>query len=314
MTFANNHNPFGVMMNRATYPSVPGLLGTIYGRNLTSIWADAYTGACSTCANIVEGEAGSGLRVLTIRGNGSPGNASTPITNTALIESTVKAVAADFHPSLIVYGNEVNSVTFYTGTAAQYQVELAAAAIAAHEAGLLIANDGPTWDGVVFGAWADLIDASQFTAACDLMEQTQTPADAATICAFTAVNQLPTPYSTYVSKIRALMPVYAAEADIGNFHWYFDQGTDPTSAALETVYNWFKAEIGGKPVIINEFGVRIDSPATLRAIMERMIALEVPTAIYYNLQAQPAFPLNDGAGVLTAIGTEFRDVITENCA
>lgn len=295
-------NPFGVMMNLTSWPTVPAQLGVAYGRNVAAIIASTFTGACSSCSDI------QGRRVLTVRPNGGGQvNPSTPVSNTGPITSAVTTAVANFAPFRIVYGNEVNSTTFYTGTAAEYRVELVAACNAAHAAGVLCANDGPTWEGVVAGAWADLIDSGQFTAACTLMQQTHSPSQAAQVCAMTAISQLSADKQNVISQIRALLPVYAQVPDEGNFHWY---GSDPD--ALETVYRWFKSAIGGKVVIINEFGIREDNPAALRAIMKRMIALKVPVAIYYNVQAQPAFPLNDSGGNLTSLGTEYKAVIREN--
>lgn len=293
-------NPFGVMMNLQAWPDAPAQLGARYGRNLTSIFASTYNGSCPSCDDVVEAGL---IPIFNIRGNGSVGVASSPVTDTTLIYNAVITVGLTYSPSIIVYGNEVNSAVFYTGSSAQYRTELIAACDAAHSLGILCANDGPTWQGVVLGAWADYLDIGNTGAACLLMQQTQTESDAASLCQHTAWTQAPAQVTTVITKIRALLPVYAEVPDVANIHYY---GSNPD--AFSVVYFWFKQKVG-KEVIINEFGIRENNPVALRAIMERMDALGIPIAIYYNVQGQPAFPLNDSAGVLTDLGREFADVV-----
>lgn len=295
-------NPFGVMMNLQAWPDMPAQLGARYGRNLTSIFASTYNGSCPSCDDVVEAGL---IPIFNIRGNGSVGVASSPVTDTTLIYNAVITVGLTYSPSIIVYGNEVNSAVFYTGNAAQYRTELIAACNAAHSIGLLCANDGPTWQGVVLGAWADYLDSGNTGAACLLMQQTQTESDAASLCQHTAWTQAPAQVQTVITKIRALLPVYAEVPDVITYHWY---GSNPDALAI--VHLWIRSRTGNKFTFINEFGVREDSPAALRAIMERVVTLGIPIAIYYNVQGQPAFPLNDSAGVLTNLGREFADVVS----
>lgn len=303
-------NPFGVMMNLASYPNVPALLGAEYGRNLTAAFVEAYNGSCPTCAHVVQ--AGK-IPLITFRTNGGLGSPSTPMTDTALISNVVRSVIDQYHPLYVVWGNEENSITFYTGTASDFRIEYEAACEAAHSRDTLCTNGGPTYAGVVYGMLADLIDAGKQAEYCNLATKTVEAADASRICAVTSISQLTAQEQTIITKIRALLPVYREVGDAANFHWYSNTTNASGAAeAFELVYNWFSAKVS-KPVIVNEFGLRVDDSVALRALMLKCVALGVETCIYFNIPGggAPAIPLSDLSGTLTPMGEAFAAVVEE---
>lgn len=288
-------NPFGVMLPSQLVRSPQGILvakalGAAYFRP-SSVFLDQWDGTCRECDIGLE----AGLKlVLTVRNNGP--SATSPPSDLGVYRNTLSQVLGKYRPVVLVVENEENSALFYTGTPEQYATQLRAACEVAHRLGIRCTNGGLVSTLVALLVYDHYLASGQTAAAQDFAAR-----------AFTAEQrqQLDSPEAReQIAKGRALLSAYrAAGADYVNFHWYI---ADPQ--ALEEAVLFLKAQTG-LPVITNEVGQFTDDPTQTSTIMDKIVKLNLPIAVWFGIDGPKARGLVNTDGSLRPTGEAFRRFI-----
>lgn len=256
--------------------------------------------------------AGLGI-VLTVRNHparDASGNNVTPGLATPAAEaqyrSELTALLAAYKPELLVIENEENAPNFFGGTSAQYLTELSIAAEVAHAAGVKLSNGGITSPYAFLLTWEDYHNSGQDARADEFAIRTLTGSSLAALLPYLLAkpymgvpndNPRNQKLNTLWQMSRELVAGYGATGtDYVNFHWYF-----PNASALEDVVGYFKRRTG-KPAITHEIGqYRIDG-AQVTDSLATLRKLDVPYAVWFDGDGDPAFALHNGDNSLRENG------------
>lgn len=294
-------NPFGVMLAAQVVDSAQGMslvkaLGVTYFRPPQAIFIDQWNGTCAECDAALQ----AGLKlVLTVR-NGSGGIApSGPPKDLEAYKQTLGEILDKYHPEVLAVENEENSAIFYAGTPDQYAAELKAACEVAHSKGVKCTNGGLVSALVGLLVWDHYVAGGDAAQAQDFASK-----------AFDASQQrlLDTPQArAQIDKGKALLDAYkTAGIDYLNFHWYIADTT-----ALNVSVAYLRTQVG-VPVITNEIGQFTDDPGQTKAVMQALVDLKIPIAVWFGLDGPKAKGLMDTGGTLRPTGQAFQEFITQN--
>ena len=294
-------NPFGVMLAQQVANSAQGMsqvkaLGVTYYRTSQAIFTGRWDGTCAECDAALQ--AGVKL-VLTVR-NGAGGIApSGPPKDLEAYKKTLGEVLDKYHPEVLAVENEENSAIFYTGTPEQYAVELKAACEVAHSRGVKCTNGGLVSALVGLLVWDHYVAGGDAAQAQDYASR-----------AFDSSQQrlLDSPQArAQIDKGKALLDAYrTAGIDYLNFHWYIAD-----TGALEQSVAYLQAQ-AGVPVITNEVGQFTDDPSQTKAVMQALLDLKVPIAVWFGADGPKAKGLVDTNGTLRPTGQAFQEFIAQN--
>ena len=300
-TITKSQNPFGVMLPSQLVRSSEGMkvakeLGAVYFRP-TSIFLDQWDGTCSECDIALN----AGLQlVLTVRNNGP--SATVPPSDLAAYQRILNQVLNRYQPVVLAVENEENSSLFYTGTPEQYAAELKAACEVAHQKNIPCTNGGLVGTLVALLVYDHYLEAGQPEKAKDFADR-----------AFTGFKpdlrpKLNSPEAKkQITKGKALLSAYrTAGADFVNFHWYFAD-----TQALEEAVDYLKKQTG-LPVITNEVGQQTDNPNQTTEVMEKIVKLNFPIAVWFGLDGPKARGLVNQDGSLRPTGQAFKRFIQQN--
>ena len=299
-------NPFGVMMNVRTPARVATLQDLHVGafRTLEALVVEGWDGGCPDC----EVARAQGLRlVLSVRANGGGVlHPTSPPADLAAYQAGLGRILDAYHPDLLVVESEENSALFYTGTPAEYAVELKAACEVAHRRSIPCTNGGLVSGTVALLTWADLFEGGDRDAACDYARRAAPgfiqPLPAAQLCQARAMSDLPTALQDTIAEGKAFLRVYApAGADLMNFHWYI-----PDARALEQTAAYLK-RASGLPLVCNEMGQHDADPAPIPALLQTSLDLGLAYAVWFNSDTLNAAGLSNLDGSLRPNGVVYRD-------
>lgn len=290
-------NPFGLML------SAPGLtiekrvqlareLGAALYRPL-AIFTGRWQGKDPECDAALK--AGFPL-VLTIRNGNGPGEPSAPPKDIVSYKNTIRSVLAVYRPAVLVVENEENSRLFYTGTPAEYAVELRAAVDVARQMGVPCTNGGLVSALVALLTYDDYMQKGETAKARSFALRAFDSLQRAMLGSPKAIESL--------AKGKELIGVYrTAGLDYVNFHWYI---ADPI--ALEEAAMFLKAQTG-LPLLTNEIGQHDLSPDTVRNLMAKVLDLRLPYAVWYSIDSPNAKALVGPAGAIRENGRAYRDFV-----
>jgi len=213
---------------------------------------------------------------------------------------TLDDILSQYRPEVLVIENEENSRLFYLGTPEQYQAELQAACSVAHERGIPCTNGGLVSTLVAMLVYDHYVQSGNQGQARSFAERAFTPEERRLLGSSKAQEQ--------IQKGKALLNAYvAAGADYVNFHWYI---ADPTALA-EAVQ--FLKDATGLPVMTNEIGQQDISPATVTNLMDEVVRLGLPFAVWFSIDAPQANALMNPDGTLRENGLAFQQFIQSRC-
>jgi len=293
-----SRNPFGVILPAPLARSPRGVevartLGVAYIRP-SSIFLERWNGTCVEC----DLARGAGLKlVLTVRNQG-PG-ATAPPRDLAAYRSRLGQVLDRTRPALLVVENEENSGLFYSGTPEQYGAELAAACEVAHQKGILCTNGGLVSTLVALLVHDHYLQTGQAAKAQSFASRAF-PAEQRRRLASGAARE-------QIRKGQALLRTYrAAGADLVNFHWYVAD-----TEALEEAVTFLRSQTG-LPALTNEVGQWDDDPGWTTTVMSKIVALELPVAVWFGLDGPKARGLVNADGSLRPTGEAFARFCRQN--
>lgn len=247
--------------------------------------------------------------VMTVRNGGRGGPPPTPATPPSDIEAYKNALAGVLDrcaPDLLVVENEENSSLFYSGTPADYAVELEAACEVAHARGIDCTNGGMVSGLVAALVWDDYVARGQQSQAEDFLARAATDEQK---------RAMETPEGRQraqdqILKGRELLAAYrSAGIDYVNFHWYVAD-----TEALGEAVAFLRRATGLEP-LTNEIGQHNTSPQTVRALLEKVRELRLPYAVWYSLDrglgAEGSKALQEDDGTLRPTGVAFRESMSQ---
>jgi hypothetical protein len=284
--------------------AVPRELGAAYFRPGTAVKVESWDGHCPQC----EAAQQLGLQlILTVRNNGGPDDPTTPPTDLAVYRATLGQILDAYPPEVLVVENEENNSLFYIGAPEIYGLQLAAACEVAHSRQIACANGGLVSGELALLVWDNYRTQGNMEAACSFATRAFDPADAQLLCAAQTQPQLPEALTQMIAKGQAFLAVYGnAGMDYMNFHWYI-----PDTLALAEAADFLHTQVG-LPLMTNEMGERDDDPATVQALMQKSLDLNLAYVVWFSIDAAQARALNNADGSLRPTGEAFRDFIRVN--
>ena len=224
---------------------------------------------------------------------------STPPEDLDAYRQTIEKVIDKYHPTILVVENEEDVINHYSGTPEQYGEQLKAACEAAHDKGIKCANGGLLGGDVTWAVYQHYLDAGQ-------QDKAQSFADRAfedfqrrrlTQNGGAAAQQA-------AQRVDQFLQAYKGSgADYVNFHWYI---SDPDALAEATQ---FLTEATGLPYMTNEIGQRNEDPNATKQILQELVNLRFPVAVWYLSDATLARGLVNPDGSLRPTGDAFRDFV-----
>jgi hypothetical protein len=293
-------NPFGTTMSR-TFPLEVRLriaeeIGVAYYRT-SAYFTDDGIGYIDDVAAIRE--AGF-LVAMNVRNyGGTPlGDLEEVPSDLREYQRRVKKVVEAHKPAIIIVSNEENLVKHFPGTPEQYGEILAAACDAAHELQIPCATGGMLAGSVNLLVYQHYLDTGRPEEAQAYRQRAFEPWQQDDDAAIRSKTRR---LKEFVDVYRQVQPDYV------NLHWYMD---DPQAFSEAIAY--FQ-EATGRPVITNEFGQRRIDPDVTVGLMQTIVDLQIPIAIFYNNDSGPGGPraLINGDGSLRPTGQAARDFIAD---
>ena len=240
--------------------------------------------------------------VLTVRHSGSSGPPAVPSAPPRDLE-TYRRILGDvldaYHPEVLCVEHEENSSASYTGTPEEYAAELKAACAIAHGKGVACANGGLTSRLVTMLIWdryrsaGDQNGAEAFLARAAGRER----------------QEMASPSSDQaIARGKALLALYRdVGLDYVNFHWY---GADPE--VLSEAVEYLRSSTGLQPMT-NEIGQSDTRPSTVQALLQRVLDLGLPYAVWYSVDRRSR-ALQYPDGTLRETGRAFKAFIERTFA
>jgi hypothetical protein len=297
-------NPFGIFL----HPRMFGIedrvrlareLGARYFRSYP-VLVPAWDGQCSECALVHE----AGLEfVLTIRNSSTIETPAAPVTDLAAYRQVVGEAIDLYEPSVVVIENEEETEHFYSGTAEQYSDQLRAGCEAAHERGVPCANGGLLSGSVTYLVYQHYVDTGQEDAARSFVDRAWENWQRRNLDSPEGLAHV----RFIVDHVTEFLSTYRdAGADYVNFHWY-----QSDARALEEAVSYLE-ELTGLPAMTNELGQRNLEAAATTQIVEEVLDLGLPFAVWYSSDSRLAQSLVDRSGALRETGEAFRSAVEES--
>jgi hypothetical protein len=269
-------------------------LGARYFRSWPALVPDWESTCSEECGPVHD----AGLKfVLSIRNSADERRPAGAVANIDSFKKSVGEILDQYKPALAVVENEENTTTYFTGTPQDYMTELKAVCEVAHSRHIPCTNGGLLMASVTWLVYFHYLDSGQTSQAQSFrtkgLESFQQ-------------QRLATPTGEQmgrqvVDRTMQFLKLYkAAGADYMNIHWY---GSDPD--ALRQAVGYMK-ELTGLPVITNEIGQRNLEPAVTTGLMNMVVQLKLPIAVWFSSDATLAKALNEQDGSLRPTGEAFR--------
>ncbi len=262
-------------------------LGAVYFRP-SSIFLEQWPAPCEEC-DLAQS---AGLKlVLTVRNTGP--SATTPPRDLKDYRRKLAEVLDKYRPALLVIENEENSSLFYRGTPSDYRSQLEAACEVAHQRRIACTNGGLVGTLVALLVFDHYSSTGNAEAAESFAERAFEPGLREQLRSGRAKEQ--------IEKGKALLESYRlAKADFVNFHWYIAD-----TGALEEAVVYLR-EHTGLQVLTNEVGQLNDDPMQTTAVMQTIVELRLPVAIWFGLDGPRARGIVEPDGTLRPTGEAFR--------
>ncbi len=219
-----------------------------------------------------------------------------------------------YHPELIVVENEENTYQYHTGPLSDYVNELQAAIDVAHSKQLKVTNGGITFE-IVFLVWKDYMRRGLVDSAANFASRTMSPS---VIADLPSLANHPYLAGKVVNAEYLILQYKTMNLDYVNLHWYEPAADNFSSTGLFYNMDAFKETVNflkratGKNVITNEFGQDNTDPAITQAMMQAVMDIKLPYAIWYDGDGTAAMGLHEtGTTKLRSTGVAFRDSIAE---
>ena len=302
-------NPYGVMLSsnsltQAERLNIAQTLGVAYYRPSDIDVSANVAISCQDCQAFLS----NGVKlILTVRNGGGGGVPSDPPDDLNLYKSQIAAVLSQYKPALLVVENEENSnALFYSGTPAEYHVELTAACAQSHSQGYKCTNGGLVSSFVALLVGNSYYEQGDSNKANDYLKRTL---DSQTY-AIWLKNPNDPQIQDQISKGKALISGYKEDgADYINFHWYIND-TEALDEAITYLHT-----TSGLSVVSNEVGQQgsINS-SQVTNISRQMYYSKLPLAVWFSIDmpgADGAKALNYTDGTLRSNGVAYKNVISE---
>ena len=234
--------------------------------------------------------------VLTVRNSASAGLPSKVVTDMMAYQADLGKILDIYHPEMLVVENEENVARFYSGTPEEYITQLRAACEVAHWRGIPCTNGGLASTLVALLVYDNYLQMGETDKAQSFAART-----------FGSEQQLrPASAQEQIRKGKTLLMSYKSTGiDYLNFHWYFADTT-----ALRETADFLKDQTG-LPVITNEIGQRTDNPDQTTAVMNEIVRLGIPIAVWYGRDGSRARGLMESDGTLRPTGEAFKRFIQD---
>jgi hypothetical protein len=277
-------------------------IGARYYRNITALFASDVT---PTSAALDFAKAMGFKLIITIRANSD----GSPATDLGAYADYIEAVIQKWSPWGIVIENEENLSSMYSGTTTQYAAQLAAACAVTSAYDVKCMNGGISSKGLllliwqnVYGGWPDHPAADAFAAEAF----SHAESDVLVATGPTA------PIQALIDRTEAFYNLYSASnINSANFHFYVEATETATNYTVFDEAAAFMRVIG-KPILNNEWGLRVDNSTVLESLMAKIRQERIPVAIYFTPDPASGFDvieLQNTDGSLTDLGTHFRDYL-----
>jgi hypothetical protein len=293
-----NHNPFGVFFNPRAFDVQTRIqmaqeLGVKYFRTYPAL-VPTWNGQCLECQPVHD----AGLQfVLTVRNSPSVTDPASPPTDLAAYKQTLASILSAYRPAVLVVENEEDTPTYWTGSPDQYVQELRAACEVSHSMGIPCANGGLVSVGVSWLVYQHLLDTHRDDEARAFVDHGLQP--------FQKIHLDSPDYIRGIAddELRLVKSYPEAGIDYINFHWYVadDVGFQDAVDVMK--------ELSGLPAISNEIGQHDTDPNAVVRMMDKVIELNVPYAVWFSSDGRLAKALVDPDGQLRPNGEAFRQVI-----
>jgi len=313
-------NPFGVLVNDTTPGTnnttfklaVSDQYGVPYLRYaiLLSTWNGANDAGYD--ARIAKGY----KMILNVNNDRAvAGNPAPFPTDIAAYKAKLSNLLSVYRPESIVVENEENTYQYHTGPLSDYISELQAAIDVAHQQGLKVTNGGITSE-IFFLVWKDYMARGLTDSAANFASRTMSPSVIADLPALANHPYL----AGKVSNAEYLISQYKIlNLDFVNLHWYEPIADNFSSTASFLNMDAFKETVNylkratGKNVITNEYGQDNMDPAITSAMMQAILDIKMPYAIWYDGDGTSARGLHEtGTTTLRSTGIAFKNFIAEH--
>lgn len=309
-------NPFGVLVNDPSpgtnvsfNTNIAHQLGVPYMRDAISL--NIWNGISDAAYN---SEIASGFKVV-LNVNNSLVITGIPVpypTDLPVYKAKLTSLLSVVQPEMVVIENEETNRLYHTGPYTDYVAELQAAIDVAHAKNLKITNGGITAQ-IVFLVYRDYYNRGLYAEAADYASRTMSSAIIADLPGLTHHTAL----AQRVDSTQYLVDQYKTmNLDYVNLHWYEPISDNyiaiapyyGTKAFKETVEYLKRAT--GKTVITNEVGQDNTTPAIATDLMQAIIDIKLPYAIWYDGDGTSAFGLHEkGTTTLRPNGQAFAAFI-----
>ena len=296
--------PFGLFLSPQVFDiedrvRIAQELGAYYFRTYP-VLLPSWNGECSECQIVQD----AGLHfVLTIRNTPSIDEAASPVADLDGFKRTVGEILDLYKPALVVLENEENTPSYFTGTPEQYVSELAALCEVAHSRDIPCANGGLLSGSVTWMVYFHYLDTGQTAEAKSFEERGLEPFQQ---------KRLETPGGDQDGRkvadltMRFLTQYKGAGADYLNIHWYVSD-----NQALEESVDYLSG-LAGLPIVTNEIGQRNLEPSVTTALMNMVLQLRLPFAVWFSSDGRLSQALVDPDGSIRPTGEAFQSFIKSN--
>ena len=233
-------------------------------------------------------------------------------TDLVTYKTKLNSLLSKVHPEMIVIENEESNRLYHTGPYSDYVAELQAAIEVAHANGQKVTNGGITAQ-IIFLVYRDYYNRGLYAEAADYASRTMSASVIADLPALTHHTAL----ALKADSTQYLIDFYKnMNLDYINFHWYEPISDNLVAAApyygtkafTETIDYLHRAT--GKTVINNELGQDNTSPAIVTDLMQAVLDVKMPYAIWYDGDGTSALGLHEkGSTTLRTNGQAFASFI-----
>jgi hypothetical protein len=294
-------NPYGLLINIG-YPideqiRLARQLHVRYMRPSQAILLKDPSLACPGCQEL----RAAGFRlILTVRNSTAENVPSTPPVDVRAYQSLLATIIKRYRPALLVVENEEDLRNYYSGTPAQYTVQLREACREAHRLHTPCTNGGLLSGHLAFAYYEHLLDLGRPADAASFAERAFQSWQLSTLHSAGGPAEIKADAEKGLAWIRSYR---GTGLDYTNFHWYVEN-----RAALQEAATYF-SDLTGKPVITNEIGQRDRSPWSTRSMMLAILTLRLRYVVWLASDAHLAQGLFDPTGTLRTTGRKFATFI-----
>jgi hypothetical protein len=293
-------NPFGVFFPPGVFDIQERVrlaqdLGVKYFRSFP-VLVPTWNGECPECQIVRD----AGLKfVLTVRNSPDIMAPASPPSDLGAYKQTVEDILRQYQPALVVVENEEDTPTYWTASADEYVTELRAVCEVAHSMKIPCANGGLLSGAVTWLVYQHYLDAGQASAAQSFASRG--------LQSYQQSRLTSPDYSRMIAdhELSFLKQYKDAGADYINIHWYV--GNDQALGEAARIVS----DLSGLPVISNEMGQRDVDPDSVVRLMDKVLELRMPFAVWFSSDGRIARSLVDPDGSLRPNGEAFRSVIRQ---